>query len=388
MPALHPFLLCWQGWCAREPAWGGMCPARPPWPWARPAASDVLEREGCSPSRPGFLQAKIATGPGFLCIWCIYSVNGSGTLCLSGSHLRLGEETPSPSRAFARVFHAREASALPTGTKQMRSWRQDLRDGVLCAGPQAWGQCRSRGRCPVGAVRGAQRCPPTPAFAQQGQSLRDGKILSRKKEEKSLQASSRGRRQQPCGGRCLPASLGCRGARRRWRGQGWHKSPPAAVTRGYFSKQITKEAKYTFFHSVPQSGDSPDPKNKSLLIVPGPELDCLRTKPAQLHPSLSPLPRSGPPVTRDGVAPCPLHLPRVPRMSPGTALPVAPPAPSPQRLAAPLSAPGVQPRGFCPYPSTQAGSERCSSVRRVPTSEGSGDARSRLSSGCPGTVRP
>lgn len=66
----------------------------------------------------------------------------------------------------------------------------------LCAGRGARGRCSSRVGCPTGAagvggVEGAQRCPPTPAFAQQGQSLREGKILLRNKKEASLQASSR-----------------------------------------------------------------------------------------------------------------------------------------------------------------------------------------------------
>lgn len=99
-------------------------------------------------------------------------------------------------------------------------------------------------------------------------------------------------------------------ASQHWQGQGWHKSPPTTVTAAYFSKHITKEAKYTFSIQITQSSDSPEPKNKSLWIVPGPELDCLQTKPcsasSQSEPLLCPWAPSG---TGQGGSVCP-HLPQ------------------------------------------------------------------------------
>lgn len=102
---------------------------RQSWPWARPTAS---AGEGGMLSFSSLLPAG-KNSPGFLWMWCIYSVRGSEH-CPSGSHLHFGEETASPCRVFMCSFHAGEAPALPTGSAQSRSQQWDPGEPVPAVG--------------------------------------------------------------------------------------------------------------------------------------------------------------------------------------------------------------------------------------------------------------
>lgn len=171
---------------------------------------------------------------GFLCVWCIYSVRGSGSAALLALTC-LREETPSPSRAFVHGFHTAEAPALPTGPAQTRSllWGS--------AGPSwdaGWDNPRH------GDVGGTER-----ARAKSAGWVARSFWETKKKETWNPAPNSVLSKRSGVGG----SSCEVGDASWHWQGQGWHKSPPTAVTGAYFSKHITKEAKYTFSIQLPKA---------------------------------------------------------------------------------------------------------------------------------------
>lgn len=152
--------------------------------------------------------------PGFLCMWCIYSVRGS-ECCPSGSHLRFGEETASPCSVLMCSFHTGEAPALPTGSAQSRSRQWDLGEPV-----PAVGTVLGPAGMPAGITHGMGMwetqnpcCCPRLLHSQGKVCGMGGEILLRTKNERSLGSSSQlcavqeiqGWRLQLWGGRCLPA---------------------------------------------------------------------------------------------------------------------------------------------------------------------------------------
>lgn len=103
----------------------------------------------------------------------------------------------------------------------------------------------------------------------QGQSLRDGwQDPSGKQKKKGTwnpaPNSMLSKRSRAGGSSCEVGD-----ASWHWQGQGWHKSPPTAVTGAYFSKHITKEAKYTFSIQLPKAAIAQSLKINPFGLCPG-----------------------------------------------------------------------------------------------------------------------
>lgn len=104
-----------------------------------------------------------------------------------------------------------------------------------------------------------------PSTPQQVRGV-DGKILlgeAKKKEGWNPAPNSVLSKRSMAGG----SSCEVGDASQHWQGQGWYKSPP--VTGAYFSKHITKEAKYTFSIQFPKAAIAQSLKINPFGLCPG-----------------------------------------------------------------------------------------------------------------------